>query len=390
MEDLVIASAVGQMMFSGVFSGARVLVTGHTGFKGSWLCEWLLLLGARVTGFALQPETSPALFAQLGLATRLDHVIGDIRSTDTVRQVVLDAQPDFVFHLAAQPLVRRSYRESAYTWETNVLGTVHLLEALRSLDKACVAVMVTTDKCYHNNEWTFGYREIDPLGGHDPYSSSKAAAELAIASWRRSFFPAGHAVQIASVRAGNVIGGGDWAQDRIVPDAIRSLSRSEAIDVRNPSATRPWQHVLEPNSGYLALAAAMAMRPGDPLLMTAFNIGPGMDANQSVRNLVEAVLEYWPGSWRAIESPGAPHEASFLQLDASKIQAAVGWRPTWTFAEAVRRTIMWYRDVSDGSGHNVVNRTRTDIRAYEADALKQRVAWTRPIAKAITGRRHGS
>jgi CDP-glucose 4,6-dehydratase len=385
VEDLVMTSEASTTMFSGVFSGSRVLVTGHTGFKGSWLCEWLLLLGARVTGYGLQPEASPALFSQLGLASRLEHVIGDIRSADAVRQVVLDTRPDFIFHLAAQPLVRRSYREGSYTWETNVLGTVYLLEALRLLDKACVAVMVTSDKCYHNNEWTFGYRETDPLGGHDPYSSSKAGAELAIASWRRSFFPTGHAVQIASVRAGNVIGGGDWAQDRIVPDAIRSLSRSETIDVRHPSATRPWQHVLEPNSGYLALAAAMATRPGDPMLTTAFNIGPSTDANQSVRHLVEAVLECWPGSWRAIESAGAPHEASLLQLDTSKIQAAVGWRPTWTFAEAVRRTIKWYRDVLEGSGHNVVNRTHTDIRAYEADASKQRVVWTSPIARQFTG-----
>jgi CDP-glucose 4,6-dehydratase len=362
--------------FGGVFAGARVFVTGHTGFKGSWLCEWLLGLGAQVTGYALEPDTSPALFTQLGLASRVDHIVGDIRSAATLKQAILDARPDFLFHLAAQPLVRRSYLEGPSTWETNVLGTIHVLDALRLLDKPCAAVMVTTDKCYDNREWLFGYREIDPLGGHDPYSSSKAAAELAIASWRKSFFAAGHPVRIASGRAGNVIGGGDWAADRIVPDSIRALSRGEPIAVRNPAATRPWQHVLEPDSGYLALAAALRTRVDDDRLESAFNIGPGPDANRPVRDLVETALRHWPGSWTAATASGGPHEASLLQLDARKIQALLGWRPAWTFAEAVGRTVSWYRDmVSGGDRHDAAARTRADIRAYAAAAAEQGIDW---------------
>lgn len=376
--------------FGGIFHGARVLVTGHTGFKGSWLCEWLLSLGARVTGYSLEAETSPALFTQLGLANRLEHVVGDIRTAAAVKQVILDTRPTFVFHLAAQPLVRRSYRDAPYTWETNVLGTVHVLDALRAIDSSCAAVMVTTDKCYENREWLFGYREIDPLGGHDPYSSSKAAAELAVASWRDSFFPAGHPVRIASARAGNVIGGGDWAEDRIVPDLVRALSRGERINVRNPSATRPWQHVLEPVSGYLALAAALATRGDDYRLAAAFNIGPGADANRTVRDLVDTVLEHWPGSWTTAAAPDAPHEASLLQLDAAKIHAVLGWRHAWSFAEAVRRTVAWYRDTLPGSGScDAAARTLEDIRAYEAAAAEKEIAWARPITSSHKARLHG-
>ena len=361
--------------FHGAFRGARVLVTGHTGFKGSWLCEWLLSLGANVTGYALEPDTTPALFTQLGLASRLRHVVGDIRSADTVRRLIAETRPDFVFHLAAQPLVRRSYRDASYTWETNVLGTVNVLDALRQLSHPCSAVMVTTDKCYENREWLYGYRENDPLGGHDPYSSSKAAAELAIASWRNSFFLSGHPVRIASARAGNVIGGGDWAEDRIVPDSIRALARGEPIHVRNPHATRPWQHVLEPNSGYLALAAALSRNPDDPRLVSAFNIGPGHEANQPVQRLVETALKHWPGTWANGADPNAVHEASLLQLDNGKIQALIGWRPTWNFAEAVGRTVAWYRDMTRESQAAAAPRTLEDIRAYESAAARQGIPW---------------
>jgi len=361
--------------FHGAFRGARVLVTGHTGFKGSWLCEWLLSLGADVTGYALEPDTTPALFTQLGLASRLRHVVGDIRSADTVRRLIAETRPDFVFHLAAQPLVRRSYRDASYTWETNVLGTVNVLDALRQLSHPCSAVMVTTDKCYENREWLYGYRENDPLGGHDPYSSSKAAAELAIASWRNSFFSSGHPVRIASARAGNVIGGGDWAEDRIVPDSIRALARGEPIHVRNPHATRPWQHVLEPNSGYLALAAALSRNPDDPRLVSAFNIGPGHEANQPVQRLVETALKHWPGTWANGADPNAVHEASLLQLDNGKIQALIGWRPTWNFAEAVGRTVAWYRDMTRESQAAAAPRTLEDIRAYESAAARQGIPW---------------
>ena len=242
--------------FSGIYRGKSVLVTGHTGFKGAWLAEWLLALGARVHGYALESPTEPALFHQLGLADRLQHELGDVRDAAGVRQSVARAQPDFVFHLAAQALVRGSYVQPLETYATNVLGTANVLDALRTLEKPCAAVFITTDKCYENREWVHGYREEDPLGGHDPYSSSKAAAEIAIASWRRAFFRE-HPVRIASARAGNVIGGGDWASDRIVPDCIRSLQAGQPIAVRNPNATRPWQHVLEPLSGYLGLGALL-------------------------------------------------------------------------------------------------------------------------------------
>jgi CDP-glucose 4,6-dehydratase len=369
-------TAVGEdSPFQGVYRGARVLITGHTGFKGSWLSEWLLSLGADVTGYALEPDTSPAIFTQLGLDSRLRHIVGDIRCADSVHRVVADTRPEFVFHLAAQPLVRRSYREACYTWETNVLGTVHVLDALRRLPDQCVAVMVTTDKCYENREIPHGYSENDPLGGHDPYSSSKAAAELAIASWRHSFFAAGHPVRIASARAGNVIGGGDWAEDRIVPDSIRALARGEPIHVRNPHATRPWQHVLEPTSGYMALAAALRKSPEDWRLVSAFNIGPEQEANHPVKRLVETVLEHWPGTWTDGADSAAPHEASLLQLDSAKIQSLVGWRPTWNFSEAVERTVAWYRDIEFESQGCAADRTMRDICDYVSAATRQGVCW---------------
>jgi CDP-glucose 4,6-dehydratase len=383
-------TAVGEhASFQDAYRGARVLVTGHTGFKGSWLCEWLLSLGAVVTGYALEPDTSPALFTQLGLATRLRHVVGDIRSADAVRRIVAETRPDFVFHLAAQPLVRRSYREARYTWETNALGTVYVLDALRQLSDPCAAVMVTTDKCYENRESLRGYREDDPLGGHDPYSSSKAAAELAVASWRKSFFAPDHPVRIASARAGNVIGGGDWAEDRIVPDSIRALARGEPIRVRNPDATRPWQHVLEPSSGYLALAAAMRRNPDDRRLASAFNVGPGLDSAQSVGQLVEAALEHWPGTWLRTTAPDAPHEASLLQLDNGKIQSTIGWRPTWRFTEAVGRTVAWYRDMTRDPSRSAASRTLEDVRAYESAAAQQGIAWASAGSNRPASTAHG-
>lgn len=364
-------------LFAGVFRGARVLVTGHTGFKGSWLCEWLLALGAEVTGFALAPDTTPAVFTELGLTSRLRHFEADIRSADAVRRAVNDTDPDFVFHLAAQPLVRRSYRDAVYTWETNVLGTLHVLEALRYIEKPCAAVMVTTDKCYENREWLYGYREVDALGGHDPYSSSKAAAELAIASWRQSFFTEGHPVRVASARAGNVIGGGDWAEDRIIPDTIRALVRGEPIHVRNPTSARPWQHVLEPISGYMAIASALKVRSNDARLVSAFNIGPDHEANQTVSRLVETVLAHLPGTWTDGSAEHGVHEASILQLDNTKIKALIGWCPVWSFAEAVRRTVGWYRDI-EAPNSSAVSRTHEDIHAYEAAARRLQIPWACP------------
>lgn len=352
------------------FSNARVLVTGHTGFKGSWLCEWLLSLGAEVTGFALEPETTPALFTQLELDRRLRHVVGDIRDYGALSRLVEETQPQYVFHLAAQPLVRRSYREPRYTWETNVLGTVNLLESLRLVTRPCAAVVVTSDKCYENKEWVYGYRESDPLGGHDPYSSSKAAAEVAVASWRKSFLFASPRIRVASVRAGNVIGGGDWSEDRIVPDCVRSLVAGRAISVRNPFATRPWQHVLEPTRAYLMLAAALAALPADARLEGAFNVGPDGNSNRPVGDLVAAILDSWPGKWVDASGGEAPHEATLLHLDSAKIRALLGWRPVWDFEQAVSRTTNWYHAVTaEDSTISPAERTRLDIEAYCEDIM---------------------
>jgi CDP-glucose 4,6-dehydratase len=357
--------------FGNAFAGKRVLVTGHTGFKGAWLAEWLLTLGAQVTGYALSSPTSPALFEQLGLAARIRHLEGDIRDAANWRRAVDSTAPEFVFHLAAQPLVRSSYVDPVGTFDTNVLGTVQVLEGLRTLPHPCPVVCVTTDKCYENREWLYGYREEDPLGGHDPYSASKAAAEIVVGAYRRSFFSQ-HPVRVASARAGNVIGGGDWALDRIVPDSIRALIDGRAIPVRNRHATRPWQHVLEPLSGYLWLAARMA---ADAKLATAFNFGPAHDANRTVGELVTELLRHWPGSWSDQTQPAAPHEAGRLQLSTDKADALLGWSPTWNFSEAIAATVNWYRTAHTATPAAIRSLTLNQIADYHAAARRQRIAW---------------
>lgn len=329
--------------------GRRVWLSGHTGFKGSWLALWLIHWGAIVEGFALDPiEVEPAgvpLYQDLGLSADLDHdERADLADLDLIVARLQAFRPEVVFHLAAQPLVRRSYCEPLLTWQTNVIGTCHVLEALRQLPDPCTAVLITTDKVYDNREWDFGYREQDPLGGHDPYSSSKAATEIAIASWRASFCgSAPHQrpdLRIASARAGNVIGGGDWAADRIVPDAIRALMAGQDIAVRSPRSTRPWQHVLEPLGGYLLLAERLH---GDPSLASAFNFGPDREANRPVQKLVEGILTHWPGQWRDASDPLASHEAGRLDLTTDKAFHQLGWRPRWDFDTTVAETTEWYR-----------------------------------------------
>ena len=354
--------------------GRRVLVTGHTGFKGSWLTLWLLGLGAEVWGFALAPEPGRALFTDLGLDQftahadwgHLDHRLGDVCDLEALSKCVQEAQPEVVLHLAAQPLVRRGYRDPLCTWATNVQGSLNLLEALKPLPHPCAVVMVTTDKVYANREWDFGYRENDRLGGHDPYSASKAAAELAIASWRASFCgPAAHQtphLAIATARAGNVIGGGDWAEDRIVPDAMRSLASGESIPVRRPEATRPWQHVLDPLCGYLLLAKKLAT--AGHTHASAFNFGPALEANRSVRELVEAALVHWAGSWRDLSDSNAPHEAGRLHLQIDKAHHQLGWQPRWPFATTVERTVAWYRAVYEGG--SPLEFCLADLEAYTA------------------------
>jgi CDP-glucose 4,6-dehydratase len=288
-------------------------------------------------------------------------VIGDIRELTAVQGVVARAAPDFVFHLAAQPLVRLSYEQPVETYATNVMGTVHLLESLRVVRKPCAVVVVTTDKCYENREWVHSYREEDPMGGYDPYSSSKGAAELVVSAFRRSYFQSSDSlVRLASGRAGNVIGGGDWALDRIIPDCIRSLRRGGAIPVRNTVATRPWQHVLEPLSGYLLLAERLT---ADETLAGAFNFGPQLEANRSVRELVDEALRHWPGSWLDHSDPGAPHEASRLNLVIDKAHHQLGWWPRWTFATTVERTVNWYRGVQQGQATGF-ECCRADLAAY--------------------------
>lgn len=367
-------------MFGGLFENKKVWLSGHTGFKGSWLATWLLQLGARVHGFALEPTTTPSLFEQLGLASKVEHEIGDVRNRTAVAKSISSVIPDYVFHLAAQPLVRLSYQEPVETYDTNVMGTVHVLEALRSSRQPCTAVLATTDKCYLNREVAHAYREEDALGGRDPYSSSKAAAEIAIAAYRKSFFvPDGNPkTKIASARAGNVIGGGDWASDRIVPDAIRALSRSEPIPVRNKKATRPWQHVLEPLSGYLWLAALLAnpsLRPGTsaPEFSGAFNFGPDLLSNRTVQELIEEVLKHWPGSWVDRHDSNAVHEAGLLNLATDKAHHLLGWRAVWNFEATVAGTVRWYRAVA--AGGNPADLALQQIQAYSERAQTLGVEW---------------
>ena len=355
------------------YRGKSVLVTGHTGFKGSWLCEWLLSLGAEVHGFALEPPTEPALFGQLGLAKRIaSHTIGDIRDRNSLAKAVAAADPDFVFHLAAQPLVRLSYREPVETFDTNVMGTVNLLEAVRQLKtkqsnhqtaKQCSVVCITTDKVYENNESGQAYKETDPFGGYDPYSASKGACEIAIASYRRSFFndPA-NPVWVASARAGNVIGGGDWALDRIVPDCMRALDRGETIPVRNKVSTRPWQHVLEPLGGYLTLGAALATRTRFAEYASGFNFGPDPSANRTVKDLVTEILKHRAGKWEDRSDPKAVHEAGLLNLDIAKAHEVLGWTPRWNFETTIAKTVEWYGGVAAGA--EAAETTRRQIREY--------------------------
>ena len=343
------------------FRGKRVLITGHTGFKGSWLSLWLAKLGADVHGYALEPPTNPSLFEQTGLASLMHHRLGDVRDQDAVLATVREIRPDFVFHMAAQPLVRLSYREPVATYSTNVMGTVNVLDALRRRGEQCIAIIVTSDKCYENREWVYGYRENDPMGGYDPYSSSKGAAELAVAAYGRSYFSElDSPVGLASVRAGNVIGGGDWALDRIVPDCMRALREGKPILVRNKRSTRPWQHVLEPLGGYLLLAAEIARARDDAdktrykALCSPFNFGPQTTSNCSVGDLVGEILRHWPGTWNDASKPGQPHEAGLLNLSTDKAYRLLGWKPIWNFAQTMERTVTWYRDLENCRDSNAV------------------------------------
>ena len=351
----------------------RVLLTGHTGFKGSWLTLWLLSLGADVWGYSLQPQDFQPLFNDLFSGENMDpenesnfhHHIGDIRDLSSLCQFCDKAKPDIVFHLAAQPLVQESYSNPLDTWEINVQGSLNLLAALTKTSKKTVAiVMITTDKVYLNNEWDYGYREDDPLGGHDPYSASKAASEIAIASWRSSFAGSGPNqnpnLYIATARAGNVVGGGDWSPDRIIPDAIRALTKGQPIALRNPKATRPWQHVLEPLSGYLLLASRLYTNKND--FCKPYNFGPMTTSNRTVQELIDEILQYWPGSCTISPLTKAP-EAQRLHLNSDKAFIQLGWSAKWEFEATIQKTVQWYLNVKNGASPRVA--CLNDIKDFE-------------------------
>jgi len=341
--------------------GKRVLLTGHSGFKGSWLALWLHRLGAEVVGISLPPLTIPNLFEDAGISAMCDSYFCDIRDSAGLAELVQAAQPEILFHLAAQPLVRASYREPRVTLETNVMGTAHVLEALRGLDSARVAVMVTTDKVYRDMQSPEPYREDDPLGGDDPYGASKAACEMVVSSYRRSFLSA-RGVAVASARAGNVIGGGDWSEDRLIPDAVRAWQAGQTLEVRRPQAVRPWQHVLEPLAGYLTLAQRLWERPA---LAGGYNFGPGPNDAVAVRDVIElARAAYGEGEVHYGTGGEGPHEAAWLALDAAKAEDILGVTPRLTLVQAIQRTMAWYR--AHAKGENARRLCDSDISDFEA------------------------
>ncbi|MBK8791574.1 MAG: CDP-glucose 4,6-dehydratase [Holophaga sp.] len=334
-------------MNSAFWRGKRVLVTGHTGFKGGWLCLWLQSMGAEVVGYALAPPTQPSLFetAEVGSGLAASH-LGDVRDLEHLVRVFQLHAPEVVFHMAAQPLVRLSYAEPVDTYSTNVMGTVNVLEAVRRTPGIGALVNITTDKCYENREWLWGYRESDPMGGHDPYSSSKGCAELVSAAYRSSFFNpkdfARHGVSVATVRAGNVIGGGDWAGDRLIPDMIRAFTAGEPVVIRSPHAIRPWQHVLEPLRGYLTLAERMC--EAGPDFAQGWNFGPNDEDAQPVQWIVQRLSELWgDGATWHLDNGQHPHEASYLKLDCSKAKALLDWHPRWDLPTSLEQIVAWYR-----------------------------------------------
>lgn len=334
-------------MFANVFKNKTVLVTGHTGFKGSWLCVWLKELGANVVGYALEPYTDRDNFVVTGLQHRVAHIIGDVRDFHEMRKIFEEYQPEFVFHLAAQAIVRESYVSPKETYDINIGGTANMLECCRLTDSVRVIVNITSDKCYENKEWVWGYRESDPMGGYDPYSSSKGCSELITAAYRRSFFNPddfnAHKKSLASARAGNVIGGGDWQKDRIIPDCIMALESNKPIEIRNPNAMRPWQHVLEPLSGYLLLAFRMYEEPQK--FCGAWNFGPNSDSIIPVGEVAAKVVAQWGnGSWIDLSNENAPHEAKLLSLDISKANSYLKWFPVWDTEKAIEKTVDWYKE----------------------------------------------
>ena len=368
----------GELVLARTFGGKKVLVTGHTGFKGSWLTAWLLRLGAEVIGLSKDVPTSPAMFEELALAGRVTHHFADVRNLSSVQDVICDEQPEFLFHLAAQAIVSRSYSDPAETITTNAVGTMNVLEALRGVERPCVAVLITSDKSYNNVEWAWGYRENDPLGGKDVYSGSKAAAETIIRSYVASFFTnPDRGTRIGVGRAGNVIGGGDWAADRIVVDCVKAWSNGLPVELRSPQATRPWQHVLEPLSGYLTLAAALSESP--ELHGEAFNFGPRADQNRTVLNLIQDMASRWgrdPERSVRISGNIPFHEASLLKLNCDKALFHLKWEPTLEYSETIAMISDWYKAFYAG-GNDMFSLTNDQLAWYQKIAGERGRVWAR-------------
>jgi len=352
-------------MFGDVYSGKRVFITGHTGFKGSWLAAWLKMLGAELTGYALPPAYPDSHFELLKLKNQIRHIENDIRDLKPLKQAMADARPDLVFHLAAQALVRESYADPKTTFDTNVGGSVNVLESVRACDSARALVYITSDKCYRNVEWEWGYREPDVLGGDDPYSGSKGCAELVFRSYRESFFNQKPGINVGVTRAGNVIGGGDWAKDRIVPDCIRALRKKDPIVVRNPKATRPWQHVLEPLGGYLLLGARLFKSQGK-FTPSEFNFGPDKTSNKTVEEVVNRIIGVWGSGQMVVHHDDhAVHEAMLLQLNCDRAWHYLKWRPTWHYDDSVEQTALWYK--AHNQGADMAAYTHSQIEKYMRD-----------------------
>ncbi len=341
------------------FNGKNVLIIGHTGFKGSWLTFLMNHVGAKVTGLALAPKTNPSLYDLLDLNGKCHTIIADINNAEAVKQTIDDAQPDFIFHMAAQPLVRYSYKQPLETFATNVMGTANVLEACKVLNKKCFVICITTDKVYHNYEWEFPYRENDRLGGYDPYSASKAAAEIVIDSYRNSFFKNSN-ISIASVRAGNVIGGGDWSEDRLFPDLVNSISNNLPIELRNPTAVRPWQHVLDPLFGYLILAVNMEQESHK--FNEAWNFGPYNHDSKTVLEVCQQAIEVFQKGSIQMNKDQQPHEAGQLRLDISKSMSYLNWHPIWSTKKAIEKTTNWYKAFLEGE--SAVNLVQKDINEF--------------------------
>lgn len=356
------------MTASSKWTGRRVFLTGHTGFKGGWLALWLAQLGANVRGYALDPWTNPSLLETARIPSRVEDVRGDLRNGEQLEKAITEFQPEVVFHLAAQPLVRASYVNPIGTYETNVIGTARLLDSVRRTPSVRAVVSVTTDKCYENKEWLWGYRENDPLGGYDPYSSSKACAELVSAAYRQSYFPIEkwneHQVAIATARAGNVIGGGDWSDDRLIPDLVRGFLRGDPVLIRRPDAIRPWQHVMEPLAGYIRLAEHL-LQSDATRYATAYNFGPSDDDARPVSWIADHLAKTWSNDAKwVLDKDAGVHEAGYLKLDSSRARAELGWRPRLNLADALDWTLDWFR--AHATGEDMQRYTLQQIEAYEA------------------------